>query len=71
MTKDEYLKLTAFLEAREFCGEKDDERYQEALEKWVTFVYEYIYNGEHKDWPVIVHLTKKMRNNPYPFGPLS
>ena len=69
MTKDEYLKLTAFLEAREFA-EVYDERYYEEVEKWVTFVYEHIYKGERLDWPVIVHLTKKQRNNPY-FGSLS
>ena len=69
MTKDEYLKLTAFLEARDFAGEFD-KRYYEELDRWVKFVHEHIINGEHKDWPVIVHLTKKMRNNPY-LGPLS
>lgn len=70
MTKEEYLKLTAFLEAREYCDERD-ERYHEAVEKWLKFVIEHIIEGDKKDWPLAVHWSKKEKNNPYPFGPLN
>ena len=33
MTKDEFIKLTKFREAREYCGETEDERYIEARDE--------------------------------------
>ena len=69
LTKEEYIKLTMFVEAREYCGETEDESYAEARDKWLYAVVEHIIEGK-KDWPMAINWSKKERNNPYPLGPL-